>query len=333
MEIDSPQSKINIQQSKTSNSRTLTIILPLYNEQEVLPTSYERVKHVANNLPPEEVSDVNILFVNDGSSDDTENIVKEIAKNDKHVKVISFSRNFGHQKAVSAGINNCDTDLAVIMDADLQDPPEIIPDLIKMLDLNDAQGVYCVRKNRQGATAFKRVCYKLFYRILNMLSDTKFPVDTGDFRLIDKNIIDTFKNLQEKDKYVRGLIAWSGFKQIPFEYERPARLKGETHYPFSKLVKLALSGLFSFSTKPLTITIYIGAFCIIASILYALYALLGWTFGYTNANQGWTSLVILLVFFSGIQLFVLGIMGSYFGKMFDEIKNRPQYIIKDKINF
>ncbi|MDR1739230.1 MAG: glycosyltransferase family 2 protein [Bacteroidales bacterium] len=314
-------------------NRTLSIILPLYNEQEVLLATYKRIKDVADSLTANAiVKSVDILFVNDGSSDNTEKMVLDLAEKDKQVKFISFSRNFGHQKAVSAGINNCDTDLAVIMDADLQDPPELIPDLIKRLDLNDAQCVYCVRKNRQGVSKFNKISYKLFYRILNVLSDTKFPLDTGDFRLIDKNLIDVFKQLPEKDKYVRGLISWSGFKHVPFEYERPARAAGETHYPFSKLVKLALSGLFSFSVKPLTVTVYIGLICITVALLYGLYALFGWIFGYTNANQGWTSLVVLLVFFSGLQLFVMGIMGSYIGKMFNEIKNRPQYVIKEKIN-
>jgi dolichol-phosphate mannosyltransferase len=309
--------------------KSLTVIIPCFNEEEVIQESYRRLKAVLGNLS----NPYEIIFINDGSADKTEQLLERIAQNDKQVKILSFSRNFGHQKAVTAGINHCTTDLAVIIDADLQDPPELIPDMIKTLEENNAQGVYCVRKARKGESRFKIWSAKVFYRFMNFFSETKLPVDTGDFRLIDKSIIREFNRMHEKGKYVRGLISWSGFKQVPFYYEREPRFAGETKYPFSKMLKLATTSMLYFSKKPLKIATTLGFISVLFALLYGIWAILGKIFGFSHADSGWTSLVVLIVFFGGIQLLTIGIMGAYIGNLFDEIKNRPEYIIKKKINF
>jgi len=273
--------------------QSLSIIVPCYNEEEVIIESYKRLKQVSQKLD----FDTDIIFINDGSIDRTEQILSEIAKTDKNVKVISFSRNFGHQNAVTAGLNHCTSDLAVIIDADLQDPPELIPQMIETLKKNQAQVVYCVRKIRKGESLFKRFSAKIFYRFLNFLSEIKLPVDTGDFRLVDKNIIKEFNRMREKGKYIRGLIAWMGFKQVPFYYEREARFAGETKYSLSKMIKLATTSMLYFSKKPLKIAIYLGFFTTLLAILLVLWSIFGKIFGFTNADPGWTSLFIAIVFF------------------------------------
>jgi len=310
-------------------NKSLSIIVPCFNEEEVIIETYKRIKSVLLNLEFKS----EIIFINDGSTDGTERLLSELSKTDTQIKVISFSRNFGHQKAVTAGLNHCSSDLAVIIDADLQDPPELIPDMIKTMDNSKAQVVYCVRKSRKGEGLFKKLSAKAFYRLLNFLSEVKLPVDTGDFRLIDKSIIREFNQMHEKGKYIRGLVSWIGFKQVPFYYEREARFAGETKYPFSKMIKLATTSLLYFSTKPLKIATAFGFVSVAISLILAVWSVLGKIMGYTHANSGWTSLFVLIIFFGGVQLLTIGIVGSYIGNLFDEIKNRPEYIIDKKENF
>jgi dolichol-phosphate mannosyltransferase len=307
----------------------LCIIVPCYNEEKVIPEFYKRIKKVLEKLS---ISS-EIIFINDGSSDHTETILNTIAEEDNSVKIISFSRNFGHQNAVTAGLNNCNTDLAVIIDVDLQDPPELIPDMIKTLKENEANMVYCIRKKRKGESYFKKKSAKLFYRFLNMFSEIKLPVDSGDFRIIDRNIITEFNRLHEKKKYIRGLVSWVGYKHVPFYYEREPRLAGETKYPLSKMVKFATSSMLYFSTKPLRIATMLGFLSVIFALGLTAWSIMGKIFGYTHADTGWTSLFVLITFFGGIQLITIGIIGAYVGNLFEEIKNRPEYIIKDKKNF
>jgi dolichol-phosphate mannosyltransferase len=310
-------------------NKSLSVIVPCFNEEEVIFETYKRIKSVLSKLDlPSE-----IIFINDGSSDKTGQYLSELSLTDKNIKIISFSRNFGHQKAVTAGLNHCHSDMAVIIDADLQDPPEVIPEMIQTMVSSKAQVVYCVRKSRKGEGLFKKVSAKLFYRLLNFFSEVKLPVDTGDFRLIDKSIIREFNLLHEKGKYIRGLVSWIGFKQVPFYYEREARFAGETKYPFSKMVKLASTSLLYFSTKPLKLATALGFFSVAFSLLLGIWSVLGKIMGYTHANSGWTSLFVLIIFFGGVQLLTIGIVGSYIGNLFDEIKNRPEYIIENKVNF
>jgi len=310
-------------------NKSLSVIVPCFNEEEVINETYKRLKAVLKTLELK----TEIIFINDGSSDNTELLLNEFIRTDKNIKIISFSRNFGHQKAVTAGLNHCTSDMAVIIDADLQDPPEVIPDMIKTMIDSNAQVVYCVRKSRKGEGIFKKLSAKVFYRLLNFFSEVRLPVDTGDFRLIDKSIIREFNQMHEKGKYIRGLVSWIGFKQVPFYYEREARFAGETKYPFSKMLKLATTSLLYFSTKPLKLASALGFFSVAFSLILGIWSVLGKLMGYTHASSGWTSLFVLIIFFGGVQLLTIGIVGSYIGNLFDEIKNRPEYIIDKKVNF
>ncbi len=310
-------------------NKSLSIIVPCFNEDSVVEASYRRMKAVMDSLQrPTE-----LIFINDGSTDDTYDLLRGIAAKDQQVKLISFSRNFGHQKAVTAGINHCTSEMAVIIDADLQDPPELIPDMIRTMEKSEAQVVYCVRKARKGEGFFKKLSSKIFYRMLNFFSEVKLPLDTGDFRLIDKNIIHEFNKMHEKGKYIRGLVSWVGFKQVPYYYEREPRFAGKTKYPFSKMLKLATTSLLYFSTKPLRLATTLGFIAVIFSLGLAVWSILGKILGFTHADPGWTSLFVLIIFFGGVQLLTIGIVGAYVGNLFDEIKNRPEYIIQEKQNF
>lgn len=309
--------------------KKLSIVVPCYNEEKVIETSYERINKTVQNLDYSS----EIIFVNDGSSDQTGEILSKLAKKNSQVKVITFSRNFGHQNAVTAGINHCNGDIAIIMDADMQDPPELIPEMIHTMKENQAQVVYCVRKKRKGVSMLKNLSYLTFYRLLSLFSEIKLPLDSGDFRLIDKSVIAEFNRLHEKGKYVRGLISWIGFKQVPFYYERDARLAGDTKYPLSKLIKLASTSMLYFSTKPLKIATMTGFLSVLIALGLAIWSVLGKIYGFTNAGSGWTSLFVVIIFFGGVQLLTIGIIGAYIGNLFTEIKNRPEYIISKKENF
>lgn len=309
--------------------KKLSVIIPCFNEEEVLYESYKRTKAVLDKLPCE----AEIIYVNDGSRDKTRAILDDIATSDTNVKVLHFSRNFGHQPAVSAGIKNCHTDLAIIMDADLQDPPELIPDILSLQEKEQANSVYCVRKSREKESFFKRFTARMFYRTMNRMSEIEFPLDTGDFRLIDRKIMNEFNRMNEHGKYIRGLVSWIGFKQIPFYYERKARAAGETKYPLRKMIKFASNALLYFSKKPLRIAMGLGFIAVIIGIVLAIWLMLGKIYGFSNAETGWTSIMTIVVFFGGVQLITIGVLGQYIGVLFDEIKNRPEYIIDEKRNY
>ena len=272
-----------------------------------------------------------IIFVNDGSKDKTLEILEKIAINDKNVKVISFSRNFGHQCAVTAGLKEVTGDVAVIIDADLQDPPELIKDMLKLWEQGN-EVVYAKRKKREGESAFKLFSAKIFYNTLNGLSDVEIPKDTGDFRLVDRKAIDVINSLPEHNKFLRGLFSWIGFKQVPFEYERKERFAGKTKYPLKKMLKLASDGIIGFSSKPLKIIGGLGILSIFISFIILIYALLSFAFDWNNLAPGWTSLMVAITFFAGVQLSSLWIMSEYIARIYDETKQRPQYIINKKIN-
>lgn len=308
----------------------ISVIIPSFNEEEVISESYKRLTSVFhdNQLPNYE-----LIFINDGSRDKTGYILREIAMKDDHVKLLNFSRNFGHQAAVTAGLNECKGDVAVIIDADLQDPPEVIIDMLDVYHKEQCNVVYGVRNKRKGESFFKLLTAKLFYRLLNSLSDISFPVDTGDFRLVDRKVIDAFNNLHEKNKYIRGLISWLGFKQCPVYYNREARFAGETKYPFRKMLKFASIGLFYFSKKPLKLATSVGFMSILAGLIYVMIIIFSQIFDLGHVVSGWTSTIIVIIFFGGVQLLTIGVLGQYIGSLFDEVKNRPEYIIAEIVNF
>ena len=303
----------------------ISVIIPCYNESQVIKTTYLEVSTVLKS----NFSQYELIFINDGSRDDTLHQLKEIKNNDVNVSVINFSRNFGHQPAVSAGIANCTGDYAIIIDADLQDPPSCIPEMVNAAIQTGSNVVYGVRKVRKGETFFKKITAALFYRLLNYFSDINIPIDTGDFRLIDKKVIKEFKLLKERNKYIRGLITWIGFKQTPYFYERHPRFAGDSHYPFLKMVNFALKGILYFSKKPLMIAVNTGLLCVIFSIIYFVYYLIQKFYYPENLVPGWTSIIGLVVFIGGIQLLSIGIVGTYIGNVFDEVKSRPEYIIEE----
>lgn len=305
----------------------ISIIVPCFNESEVIRETNDRINNVlsSHNLEFE------IVYVNDGSRDDTINILTEVQANNSRIKIIDFSRNFGHQPAVSAGLAHCKGDYAVIIDADLQDPPSCIPDMLELAIKEKAAVVYGVRKIRQGETWFKKMTAKLFYRVMNYFSEYEIPVDTGDFRLINRQVISEFNQLKERQKYIRGLVSWLGFKQIPYYYNREERFAGETHYPFWKMVSFATKGLLYFSKKPLNIATNLGFVSVGLALLFLVVSFIQHAIDPTMFVTGWTSIICLVIFFGGIQLLTIGLLGSYIGNMFDEVKERPEYVVKNII--
>ena len=307
----------------------ISVIIPCYNEEAVIGSTYQRLKQV---MQAHGFSKHELIFINDGSGDRTFELLRDVSKNDAAVKLINFSRNFGHQPAVTAGIHHCSGDIAIIIDADLQDPPEVFPEMVAIHKEQGANVVYAVRKEREGETYFKKISAKYFYKFINKLSETPIPLDTGDFRLIDKKVIDEFRKLKENNKFIRGLISWIGFKQVPFYYNRMERLAGESKYPIRKMLKFATTGILYFSKRPLQIAVSIGLLCTVVSMLLLFYVL--WGFFFSNRMvSGWASTVLIIIFFSGIQLVSLGLVAQYIANIFDEVKHRPEYIIADKINF
>lgn len=293
------------------HKKLVSVVIPMYYEEKVAEECCKRLKRVMDSCGyPYE-----LIFVNDGSRDGTQGILEQLAGRDNRVKVIAFSRNFGHQAAVTAGIDKAGGSAIVIIDADLQDPPELIIEMLRLWE-QGYEVVYAKRKRRKGESFFKRVSASLFYRVLDMLSDTRIPVDTGDFRLIDAKAADVLRNMREKDRFLRGMVSWVGFRQVPVEYEREERYAGETKYPLKKMIKLALDGIFSFSYKPLKLSQYLGFFAVISVPLI-----------FTRG-----AIMAAVVFLGGVQLISIGILGEYIARIHEESKGRPLYIIEKEIN-
>ncbi len=301
----------------------------MYFEEQVAEECYKKVTEVMSSL--KEKYDYEIIFVNDGSKDKTLDILEEIAKKDKKVKVISFSRNFGHQAAVTAGLKYVTGDAIVIMDADLQDPPELIPGMLEKWE-EGYEVIYGKRSSREGESAFKLMTAKAFYSFINKLSDIEIPKNTGDFRLVDRKVVDVVNSLPEHNKFLRGLFSWVGFKQYAYEYERKERFAGKTKYPLKKMLKLASDGIISFSTKPLKIVGGLGILSVIISIVVLIYSILSFAFKWNNLTPGWTSLMCTMTFLGGIILISLWMIGEYIARIYDETKSRPQYIVDKTIN-
>ena len=307
----------------------VTIIIPVFNEEKNIEPLLERLTPILKPYKHE------ILFVSDGSRDNTvEEIKKHTAKN-KLVKLVAFYRNFGHQNALSAGYQYAKGDCIISIDADLQDPPEIIPQMIEKWQ-NGAKIVYAKRAKRETDTFFKKNTATFFYKFMNFLSDVPVPQNVGDFRLIDKEVMDYLNTLPEHSKFLRGLVAWGGYPADYVYFDREKRHAGKTHYPLSKMINFAMEGITSCSAKPLRIATYLGFISASISLLGILYALVGRCFRPAFFPQdwvsGWTLLFIGIMFMGGVQLITIGIIGEYVGKIFKEVQNRPQYVIKETVN-
>lgn len=308
--------------------KKISVVIPMYYEEDVANECYNRTKKVLNGL---ENYDHEIIFVNDGSKDKTLPILKEIATKDEKAKVISFSRNFGHQAAVTAGLKFVTGDCILIIDSDMQDPPELLVDMLKLWE-DGNEVIYAKRKTRKGESKFKLMTAKMFYKVLNNLSDVEIPKDTGDFRLVDRKVVDVINSMPEHNKFLRGLFSWVGFKQKPIEYERQERFAGKTKYPLKKMLKLASDGIISFSTKPLKVIGGIGIASIFISFILLIYAILSYIFKWNNLASGWTSLMVAITFFAGVQLVSIWMISEYIARIYDDTKQRPEYIIDEKIN-
>ena len=307
--------------------KKISVVVPMFNEEEVAQECYRRISNVMNSI---ENYDYEIIFINDGSRDDTLKILKSISICDEKVKIVSFSRNFGHESANKCGIKYATGDAIVLIDADLQDPPELIPEMLKKWEEGFVV-VYGKRKSREGESAFKLITAKAFYRILNGLSEIELPVDAGDFRIIDRKIADIINNMSEGNEYLRGMIAWCGGKQYAYEYDRKKRIAGKTKYSLTKMIRLAKNGLFGFSKKPLKLVGKLGAFSILVSIGILIYSLYSY-FNGKAIEPGWTSIMVTITFFTGIQLFCLSMIAEYIARIYDNSKKRPEYIIEETVN-
>ena len=301
---------------------TLSIVVPCFNEADVLGETYRRLKDLEASI----AGGMQLVFVDDGSSDATWPMLRKLAEGDDGVVAIRLSRNFGHQYALCAGLDHSTGMYVAVMDADLQDPPELIP---KMLDLA-RQGydvVYGRRTRRDGESAFKRSTASLYYRVLNALSDTDIPRDTGDFRVMSRRIVDLLRALPERDRFVRGLVSWLGFRQTALDYDRAPRAAGKSKYPFSKMLRFAASGISSFSVAPLRVCIYLSYVLFALALLGIVYVL--WSWAALDAVRGWASLAILVLVLSGCNLFFTGVLGEYVGKTYFQTKMRPLYIVDE----
>lgn len=304
--------------------KTLSVIIPVFNEEPNINLLYQRLCSVLEKIP----YNWNLIFVNDGSKDATGTIVKQLREKDKRVKYIEFARNFGHQIAVTAGIDHAMGDMVVIIDADLQDPPELILEMIQKWE-EGYEVIYAKRKKRKGETWFKLWTARIFYRLLRKITNFDIPLDTGDFRLIDKKVAENLRNMPERSRFIRGMVAWSGFKTIGVEYERDERHAGETKYPFKKMLRFAIDGITSFSYFPLQLASYLGIFFSVISFIAILIVLYLHFFTHKTIH-GWTSTILAVLFIGGIQLFTLGIIGEYLARIGTDVKQRPLYVVREK---
>jgi polyisoprenyl-phosphate glycosyltransferase len=306
----------------------LSVIVPCYNEEPVLSATHERLSKVFASMP--ELS-CEFVFVNDGSQDQTQQVLTTLQIADPRVRVLRLSRNFGHQIAVTAGLEEAIGDAVVIIDADLQDPPEVIPEMIERWREGN-HVVYGIRAEREGESKFKLWTAKLFYRIINRLSDTKIPVDAGDFRLLDRRVVEVLKAMPERARFLRGMVSWTGFRQTSVTYQRAARHAGESKYPLTKMIHFALDGIISFSLVPLKLAIWTGFLAIWIAVAGIIVAILDRLLE-KDLTRGWASLFVAVLFMGGIQLVSLGIIGEYLGRIYTEVKRRPLYAVQERLGF
>ena len=302
----------------------LSVVVPCYNEEACLDLLHARISAAARAAVGD---DYEIVLVNDGSKDASWAAMRRLAEGDPHLVAVNLSRNHGHQLALTAGLDLCSGAQILVIDADLQDPPELLGDMRAAMVEQDADVVYAVRRKRDGETLFKKATAAIFYRFLDRVTDTPIPLDTGDFRLMSRRALDAFLSLPEQARFIRGMVAWVGFRQVPFLYDRHERHAGETNYPLGKMIRLALDAMTGFSTAPLRWASHLAVALAFASILLLFY--IAWGYFQGESVQGWTSTMLVVVVLSAIQMFVLGMIGEYLGRLYIESKRRPLYLIAD----
>jgi polyisoprenyl-phosphate glycosyltransferase len=307
--------------------RSLSVVVPCANEQEVILETHRRLTEALGRISIA----YEIVYVDDGSIDSTPDFLRDIQRSDKRVRVIRLARTFGHQVAVTAGLDYCAGDAVVIIDADLQDPPEVIAELVAQWQ-SGHEVVYGVRTIREGETAFKVWTAKLFYRFLAGMSETKIPLDTGDFRLMDRKVVDAILAMPERDRFLRGMVSWVGFSQVAVPYRRAPREAGQSKYPVGRMIRFAADGIVSFSTTPLRIATCLGLFVSALALVGILLTAYSRLFG-RNWVQGWASILVAVLFLGGVQLVCMGIIGEYVGRIYAESKHRPLYIVRERLGF
>ena len=307
------------------SSKSVSVVIPCFNEEGNLRETHRRVTEAVSQAGKQ----YEVVYVDDGSHDMTPELLRQLQAEDEHVRVVYFSRNFGHQFAVTAGLAHASGGAVIILDADLQDPPELMLDMIRLWDAG-YDVVYGVRTDREGETRFKLLTARLFYRLIRWLSETDIPLDTGDFRLLDRKVVDVIVAMPERDRFLRGMVSWAGYRQIGIPYKRAPRFAGETKYPVGKMVRFAFDGIVSFSVKPLRLSTLMGFIFAGLALLAILYAL-GMRLFTQRWVTGWTALMIAILFLGGAQLISLGIIGEYVGRLYGEAKHRPLYLVRETL--
>ena len=302
----------------------LSIVVPCFNEEACLTELHQRLSAAARSAV---ASDYELVLVNDGSRDGSWAAMQRLAEADPNLVAINLSRNHGHQLALTAGLDLCRGDTVLIIDADLQDPPELLGPMVETMRESHADVVYGVRRSRAGETAFKRATAHGFYRLLSRATEVDIPLDAGDFRLMSRRALEALLAMPEQARFIRGMVAWIGFRQVPFAYDRHERFAGETKYPLRKMMRFALDALTGFSSAPLKLASHFGLGLSFGSLLLVLYIAYAWAAG--RSIQGWTSLMLVVVVLGAIQMFVLALMGEYIGRLYNEAKGRPLYIVQD----
>ena len=305
---------------------TLSLVLPVFNEEEVIPELHEQLQSFLKELD----LDAEVVFVDDGSRDKTFEMLEKLVEKDSRYSILSFARNFGHQTAITAGVDHARGEAVVVMDADLQDPPSVVLEMIAKWRAG-YDVVYGKRRSREGETIFKKLTAAIFYRTFAAMIPIEVPLDTGDFRLMSRRVVLVLRGLRESHRFVRGMVSWVGFKQTAVLYDRPARFAGSTKYPLRKMVRFAIDGITSFSVLPLRFSTYLGMIVATLSLLYAAWALVD-HFVLNHTVPGWTALVVLIALLSSVQLLMIGILGEYVGRIYEEVKRRPLYVVRERVN-
>jgi dolichol-phosphate mannosyltransferase len=301
-------------------------VIACYNEEAVIQELYRRVTRTCRSLVGDSYE---LLVVNDGSLDQTWPMLQALAHNDDRIVAVDLSRNYGHQLALSAGLSLARGERILVIDADLQDPPELLPEMMRLMD-DGADVVYGQRLERDGETWFKKLSASAFYRLLLQMTDIPIPPDAGDFRLMARRVLDALLAMPEQQRFIRGMIAWVGFRQVPLQYHRDRRFAGETKYPLTKMLRFAVDAITGFSTAPLRVSLYIAAAFAILAMVLVFFVIVSWIF--LGTVRGWASMLVAMLMFSSVQLFALAVMGEYLGRMFMQIKQRPLFIIREIVS-